>query len=335
VYDGSDSPDAATPSRPVVHDIPVALKAQLRAADGTAYRDFRTTLSPRWWLIWLQLALGYGALAAILAGLAWLDPTGLAGIPAALLGALAIGYVIAYLNNFFHESAHYNLVPGRRANDVITNLLMSWLFGSSIALYRRVHFQHHRALGTTMDSENSYFDPLRVRYLAEGLVGLRAVRAMRRYRAVGEQASAAADDGERRLVWAALAAVVNLAIIGSLGLAGYWVSAAAWGLGVLAFFPFFVTLRQVLEHRDEHADPELDYTKVDHGATNRLFGDGPVANTLGSAGFNRHALHHWEPQVSCTRLRSLERYLAETELAPALEKRRTTYWQTFLRLLDR
>ena len=42
----------------------------------------------------------------------------------------------------------------------LANVLMGWLFGSSIALYRQIHWQHHRALGTTMDSENSYFDAL-------------------------------------------------------------------------------------------------------------------------------------------------------------------------------
>jgi hypothetical protein len=105
-------------------------------------------------------------------------------------------------------------------------------------------------------------------------------------------------------------------------------------LGELAFFPFFVSLRQTLEHRDEEASADVDYRQVDHGATNRLFGDGPVSNTLGSAGFNRHALHHWEPQVSCTRLRDLERYLERTELEPALERRRTSYRETFLRLLE-
>jgi hypothetical protein len=104
--------------------------------------------------------------------------------------------------------------------------------------------------------------------------------------------------------------------------------------GELLFFPFFVSLRQTLEHRDEDADPAADYAQVDHGATNRLFGDGPVANTLGSAGFNRHALHHWEPQVSYTRLRQLELYLLRTELEPMVRERQTTYRKTLLRLLE-
>lgn len=169
-------------SRPVVHDIPISLKATLVDSARLPYRDFRASLAPRWWRIWLELGLGYAAIAGVLVALAIWRPGGSAAVAAALAGGAVIGYAIAYINNFFHEAAHYNLVPGRRANDVVTNLLMSWLFASTIARYREIHFQHHRALGTTMDSENSYFDPLRLRYLAEGLVGLKVLRTLRRYR---------------------------------------------------------------------------------------------------------------------------------------------------------
>ena len=317
-----------------MHDIPIGLKGELVDSDGLAYREFRAALRPRWWAIWAQLACGYLLIAGIVAGLVAWNPGGLVAIPAALAGGLALGYVIAYLNNFFHEAAHHNLAPGRRANDLLTNLLMSWLYGSSIALYRDIHWQHHRALGTTMDSENSYFDPLRVRYLVEGLLGLKVVRTLLRYREMEGSRASAATDTRRRIGWMLVAAAVNAAIVAGLALAGAWAAAGAWVLGELAFFPFFISLRQTLEHRDEHADSEIDYTRIDHGATNRLFGDGPLASTLGSAGFNRHALHHWEPQVSCTRLGDLERYLARTELEPFLAERRTTYLRTLQRLLE-
>jgi len=319
----------------VVHDIPIDAKRDLVDADGLAYRSFRAGLGPRWWLLWLQLAAGYLALAAIIGGLAAWDPTGIVAVAAALAGAVLVGYVVAYQNNFFHEAAHYNVAPGRRTNDLLTNLTMSWLYGTSIALYRRVHFQHHRALGTTMDSESSYFDPLRVRYFAEGLVGVRALKSLRRH----QQATHRVDQGEEgaggaRIGWALVALIANGGIVAALAFNGAWSAAGAWAIGEVAFFPFFVSLRQLLEHRDEDADPEVDYFEVDHGATNRLFGDGPVASTLGSAGFNRHALHHWEPQVSCTRLRELESYLSRTDLAPYLAERQTTYWSTLLRLLE-
>ena len=82
-------------------------------------------------------------------------------------------------------------------------------------------------------------------------------------------------------------------------------------------FPFLASLRTLLEHRAEDADPRANYAEVDQGPVNRLFGSGPLASTLGSAGFNRHALHHWEPQISYTRLKDIEAYLLRTEVGPA------------------
>jgi fatty acid desaturase len=251
---------------------------------------------------------------------------------------LVIGYTLQYLNNFFHEAAHHNLAPGRARNDRLTNLLMGWLYGSSIATYRRTHFQHHRALGTTEDSENSYFDALGIRYLAGGLFGIKVVRSLRRWRQTQRSLEARAPGAEgmggSRIAWIAIAAGVNLAIAAGLVALGSWAAAAAWLAGLLVVFPFLASLRQLLEHRSEEASASVDYTEVDHGPVNRLFGDGPLASTLGSAGFNRHALHHWEPQVSYTRLKDIERYLLRTRVAALVRDRQTSYRDTFLRLLE-
>lgn len=320
----------------MVHDIPISVKGDLVDAGGVPYREFKAALNPRYGLIWLQIGLGYLVLVVVIAGLALWDPAGwLAVIAAGLAGGVPIGYTIASLSNFFHESAHYNLLPSRRANDNVTNLLMGWLYGLSIFSYREIHFQHHRALGTTMDSENSYFDPLRVRYLVAGLLGIKALRTLRRYGEVEDRRarSGQASTGNRPL-WVLIAVAAHLLIIGGSAALGAWAAAAAWAIGALAIFPFFASLRQVLEHRDEEADAAIDYRQVDHGATNRIFGDGPLASTMGSAGFNRHALHHWEPQVSYTRLRDLEDYLLDTELRSALLARQTSYRATLLRLLQ-
>jgi len=319
-------------------DIPLSLKGELVDRHGRGYRDFRRELQPRYGRIWRDIALGYAAMAAVVAALAAWDPGFPPAVAAAAAGALVLGYALAFLNNFFHEAAHYNLVPDRQRNDLVTNALMGWLFGSSIATYRQIHFQHHRALGTTEDSENSYFDPLRTRYLVEGLSGLKVLRTLRRYRQMEhrrEPRRGTDEAGESRLVWSLVAAAANLAVAAALWLgAGAEAAAAAWLAGLLLAFPFFVSLRQLLEHRAEDADPALDYREVDHGAVNRLFGDGPVASTLGSAGFNRHALHHWEPNVSYTRLGDLEGYLLETEAAEHVRRRRTTYAETFVRLFE-
>lgn len=335
--EGARSAQAAPPTDNAPHnDIPLALKATLVDDRGVPYREFRKTLEPRWWRVWLEIGAAYAVIALILAGLIAWDPSWPLALVAVIAGGFAIGYTIQFLNCFFHEAAHYNIVPGRRRNDVVANVLMGWLFGSSIALYRQIHWQHHRALGTTMDSENSYFDALGVRYLVQGLTGLKLLRTLREHQVTEAKMEerGRAPEARGRLLWLGIAAVVNLGIVVLLWLLGSPVAALAWVVGVLVVFPFLASLRTVLEHRSEEADAHVDYHEVDHGPVNRLFGSGPIANTIGSAGFNRHAIHHWEPQLSYTRLADVEAYLLHTEVAPLVRERQTTYAQTFLRLLE-
>jgi fatty acid desaturase len=315
------------------NDIPLALKGELIDDRGVSYRDFRRRLEPRWGRVWLELGAAYLFLVLVLAAIVALDPAWPFSVAVAVLGGGAIGYTIHFINCFFHEAAHYNVTPGRRANDLVTNALMGWLFGSSIAIYRKIHWQHHRALGTTMDSENSYFDALGVGYLVQGITGLKALRTLRQYRRT-EEPEQPAGDRASRFVWLTVAALVNLAIAGGLVLLGSVAAAAAWLLGLLIVFPFVASLRQLLEHRSESADAQADYHEVNHGPVNRLFGDGPLASTVGSAGFNRHAIHHWEPQLSYTRLADVEAYLLRTDAAPLVRERQTSYADTFLKLLE-
>lgn len=327
--------EANTPN----NHIPFSLKASLVDDNGLRYREFRRALTPRWGRVWLHITCGYMALAGVLAFLVVTAEWSVLGILLALLGGIVIGYTAEYLSNFFHEAAHHNIAPGHRLNDRLTNLIFAWLYWKSIQTYRQIHFQHHRALGTTMDSENSYFDALRVRYLAAGILGLKSIRTMRRWSQVERKLAERNPDQQPgtlwRLWWMCVGAGTDLAVAAILWIAfDSSLAAAAWLWGVLFVFPFFGSLRQLLEHRSPHAHSGVDYTKVDHGSVNRLFGDGPVASTLGSAGFNRHALHHWEPTVSYTRLSDLESYLQRTSLAPEIEARQTSYLDTFLRLLD-
>lgn len=330
-----DDPDG---ENDVVTDIPLSLKATLVDDEGVSYRAFRRTLTPRWGLIALHVASGYLVIVVLLAVVVLWAAATPQGVALTIVVGIGVGFALEYLSNFFHEAAHYNLVPSRRWNDRAANVLIAWMLGTSIQSYRQVHWEHHRSLGTTMDAETSYFDALGIRYLLTGLSGLKAVRTLRRWREVDRQVQRRRH-GQRsgtgsRLGWLGVAVGTDLVVAAALGVAlGAPLAAAAWLWGVLFVFPCLASLRQLLEHRAEDADPETDYTQVDHGAVNRLFGDGPLASTFGSAGFNRHALHHWEPQLSYTRLADLEEYLLRTPLAPLIRERQTTYAETARRLL--
>jgi fatty acid desaturase len=308
-------------------------RAALQDDEGVTFREFRKRLTPRYGVVWSQLALGYAALGLVVVGVvvtAGVIPVWIR----ASIGATGIGLWLAYIQLFFHEAAHFNFAPGRDRNDRLANIWIGAINGLDIAAYRLVHFEHHRRLGTTMDTERSYFDPLNMRFFAEALVGIKALRVLgRRDRVVAalQEGSGASGPGWKQRV---LGAVIHLSIVGIALVTGQYALAMAWTLGTLCVLPLLVALRQLLEHRSESAGPNCDYSRVDHGAVNRLFGDGPLASTLGGAGFNRHLLHHWEPQISYTRLRELEAYLGRTSAAEEIERRQSTYWRTFWALVS-
>lgn len=247
----------------------------------------------------------------------------------ALLGAISIGFWVAYLQLFIHEGAHFNFSPDRERSDLLCNILISWMVGTSVQQYRIVHFQHHRALGRVDDSEMSYFFPLNIRFLAKGLFGVRVIEVLLVRRSVSSGSSRSSKNG---LAVGLVGVGVHGAIVVGSFLFGYpWVG-IAWVAGIVMIFPALGALRQLLEHRDVSADPKIDYRDHDHGAYTRMFGTDVFSSLFGGAGFNRHLLHHWEPQVSYTNLPELEAYLLDTDVARLIEMRRSSYVRTFISL---
>ena len=117
-------------------------------------------------------------------------------------------------------------------------------------------------------------------------------------------------------------------------LTGNWAFAIAWLLGFGIFFPFFATIRQILEHRDELAHHATDFYKQQHGKVSRLFVHTILSSSFGSAGFTRHMIHHWDPQISYTRLKDIELFLLTSEkAAPIIKASKTTYTSTLKKLL--
>ena len=306
---------------------------------GETLSDFTKALKPNYLVVYRDIALGYVLVIGALALAIVAERLGAPPILVALPGAIWFGYWLAYLHLFIHEGAHWNLAPQRETSDRLCNLLISWWAGLEVKKYRKVHFQHHRALGTVDDSEHTYFFPLNIVFIAKALLMVRALEVVAARRKVldrpGSKRSPEAEGQtagpglHKELV---IGALVHTLVVGGLLWMGFWGSAVAWGAGVVVFFPFFVVLRQLLEHRDEHARADVDYRETDHGALARVFGDGLIARTFGGAGFNRHLLHHWEPGISYTRLPDLERFLNDTDLRPIIESRKTTYGRIFWRL---
>jgi fatty acid desaturase len=302
---------------------------------GRTFKDLRRSLKPSYFRVWRDIAAGYVALGLIFAGIIALDQRfPKAFIVTAVVGGLAIGYVVAFIQLFFHEAAHFNIAPTRKLNDALADLFIGLMTGQSIKAYRVVHMDHHRLLGTTDDTERSYFDALRLQFVLESLTGVRLLRVLAARRThVGAKAKekAAAISGARLMLFGGL--LVNLTILGLAAWARCWSLFFAWPFGMLVVHTAINSIRQLLEHRSFEARASVDYTQEPHGAMTRMFGSGPLASTLGGAGFNRHLLHHWEPQLSYTTFAELEAFLLETEAAPVVRSVTTTYASALIRLM--
>jgi fatty acid desaturase len=251
---------------------------------------------------------------------------------AAAAGSLAVGYWMAYVQLFLHEAAHFGLARNKKLNDLLANLFVGSWVGQNIKAYRKVHFAHHRDLGQPNDTERTYFERLTVRFIFESLSGIRVIRVLllRRSvlaRQVQRSATTAAKPSERWPLLVGLA--VHAAIVAALGFHAEWAALASWCVGISSIYPFFASLRQLLEHRPITGGAAASGRYAAH----RMFGDGPFASTFGGAGFNRHLLHHMEPQISYTRLADLQAFVESSELAPWLIPHRSTYRETFLHLV--
>lgn len=314
MFHGPITASDATPLTPAV------FRERMLFETGGAYAQYRRTLTPNRATVLTDIGLGYAALAGTIVLTAQADGL-VVGIAAAVAGAVAAGFFVAYLQLFIHEAAHYNLAASKTANDRIADWLICWQVGTSIAAYRSTHSEHHRHLGKPGDTEVSYRHALTPRFLVEMLTG---VHAMRVFLSRSEGAAPASPRSRLPLLRGIAVHFVLVAIMVG---AGAWSAALAWIGGIGVAFPVFATVRQLLEHRPTG-------TMVDEGdAVTRLFDDGLFARIFGGAGFNRHFLHHLEPQISYTRLPDLEAAIRRTGLSAALDTRRTTYLATFRELI--
>jgi fatty acid desaturase len=252
------------------------------------------------------------------------------------LCAISTGYWFSFIHLYIHEAAHYNIARNRKTNDMLANLFLGLIAGMHIQFYRLIHFDHHRYLGTTKDTENTYFEPLNWRFIIESLTGIRVFRVIAaRNKVVSNIEGLSPEIMKQNKQMFLTGALFNFLLVCTLFILGYWQVAIVWMGGIGVIFPFFLSLRQLLEHRGDDAHADVNYAEVAHGETSRMFGNGLIAVTFGSAGFNRHLLHHWDPQVSCTRLKDVERFLGDTELAPAVKQNHTNYIKTFFKLFNK
>jgi len=307
-----------------------------------SWLNFRKGLRPRYALAWGEIA---ACIALVLGGFAghllWTSRRGNAfGFEIGLPFVLWIGFWLNAILTFGHEAAHYNLAHSHRSNDLLADWTIWLFFPQTTRAYRRSHWQHHLHLGDRQDTEISYHNCLSPWFLAKTLTGIHLARLLWRYvfgghiRQSALEASSArfADHRAVEITPLLRSLATHFAIIASAIAFRCYASAVVWLVSAALVFPFFASVRQLLEHRAGEAACETDFREVVHGPVNRMFGKDNFSRYFGAAGFNRHLLHHWDPTVSYTRFDEMQRFLAETELRERIEEARSTYFATALLL---
>jgi fatty acid desaturase len=94
--------------------------------------------------IWRSLAAAVGDWAVVFAAFAAVLTWGLAAVPPAVL---VIGNRQRALGNLLHDAAHGSFGRNRCRADLIARWLLFRPMWTSLELYRREHFAHHRLLG--------------------------------------------------------------------------------------------------------------------------------------------------------------------------------------------
>ncbi len=292
-----------------------------------------------YWLIWLDIFICYASLVFVVLIVAYLQKTYPAWFPLSIgFGAIMVGYIVQAIHLFMHEAAHNNLAADKNQNDFLANTFIGLLVGLDVNFFRTNHFAHHRFLGTVKDPEKSYFDGITWRFVFELLTGIRLFKVVThrnkniKLNADNEKGNEIINQNNKLFI---TATSLNVIFVIALFIAGFWQVAFAWLIGFGLVFPFFASIRNILEHRTEEAMVTINYNEVNQGAAHRMFGNGLIARTLGPAGFNRHLLHHWDPQVSYTRLKDVELFLMDTPLGDKMQQERTTYLKTFFTLLNK
>jgi len=299
---------------------------------GLNYTVFRNTLHPHYSKVYFDILKGYFFLlltaAATIILTYYYRSAWLLIIP---VTAVLIGYIAAYLSLFIHEAGHFNIHPDKKRNDQLATIFLCLPFGLSLKSYRKIHWQHHLHLGTPEDAEVSYFHAPTKLFLLETLTGIHLLRTILRKEGNNVLTKEQAKQSRIMLITGML---IHVLVLCAAFIAGSWPFAIAWLAGFGIFFPFFATIRQILEHRDELASPNTNFYKQPHGKVSRLFVHHILSSSFGSAGFTRHMIHHWDPQISYTRLKDIENFLTKSEKTSSLIKAsKTTYTSTLKKLL--
>lgn len=175
----------------------------------------------------------------------WLAPTIRGRAAVVIAGVVLVSGRQLGLAVLMHEGAHWLLLPGRRANDRVSNWLCAYPLLLDTASYRAIHLQHHKHTWTDDDPDLGLAAPFPIskasfrRKVARDLLGL---TGLKRYAFL-----LATWRFRRAPFWGF--AITNGAMLAACWAAGIWEAyLLLWLLPSLTGFSLVLRLRSIAEH---------------------------------------------------------------------------------------
>lgn len=251
----------------------------------------------------------------------------------AFLTIIWLGFWFQSLHLFVHEATHFNLHKNKKINDLFGNILSIFFMGLLIEDYRKKHWEHHKNLGKITDTENSYFSPINLKNIICYLTLINIFKKILQNFKNNKTNFSFNNNFIKKILIILLFALIHSANIILIFFSINLVGSVIYLLSFFIIYPFFAVIRQTLEHRSSEADDNINYAEVNHGEFNRLFRNNFFSRFFGSAGFNKHLLHHINPGISYTKFKELEKKLNEsTKYKVLLEQSKSSYGAIFFKL---
>jgi fatty acid desaturase len=303
--------------------------------NGIKYNEFKKQLKPKYLIVFRDIFIGYFILFFSFFSFLLIEYNYNSIFVYFVLPpfAVVIGFFIAYLQLFIHEAAHFNIHPKKKINDLLSNIFLGWFTGVYIQDYRIVHWEHHKKLGLVSDTENSYFNSLNFKFLLKTFFGLHILDVLKNRNKIVNKHDTNLHFSSK--IYFLFSLLLNISLLILLVKFNFFLSALLWFVSIIVFFPFFASIRQLLEHRDISASSFTNYFQVNHGQTNRLFKQSFFAFFFGGAGFRNHLLHHLDMNISYTRLDEILLFLKKSNISSKINLNCFTYSSVFFKLLRR
>jgi fatty acid desaturase len=249
--------------------------------------------------------------------------------------SIIIGLIFHHIQNIIHAAIHNNLHKNLKINDFIANIL-GLFTASEINEVKKIHWKHHKFVGTYDDPESSYLYPLNLKKIIFYFLGVAMVQYALGY---SKQTSENAEKNFINKILSLFTLHRTFSLIFHLTCLSFFyfylqssVISFSWIYAFFALLPFFNSMQNILEHAETRGIRNSRNYKIK--PVNRNFASDIFSKYIyGNFGSNKHALHHWDPSIHYSSLDEVCEFLEQSNFSETIKNHKSKYLEALKKIL--